>query len=215
MRILSNRRCQLIRTLRKQSKVSVWRSFLGRGHPILVPPAKLAISSGKVALAVILLLTFAAVAYISVAPGPATNSSPTGQYTTVGSVRSTTSTVSTSTNNLVSSQTQTSQSSVTTSDLILEGGLSGAQKPGGFSGAPLNSSTKAEMVWNAPGLVSVYLHNPTGAIVFSKSASSGNYTFCVPTTGTYAFEMQSYSSQTGQWDVYVYEIRGSTCSPAG
>lgn len=161
------------------------------------------VSSGRIALALIIVLVFAVVAYIVASPGAGTGGPQNVQSTTNP-------TGSTSTTGFVE-QSQTSSQSGQASNLITEGGMSGSGKPGGSFGAPLNSSTQAEITWSAPGLVDIYVRNSTGVLVFSKSASSGNYTFCVPATGTYTAKMQASGSQTGQWSAYLYEIRRSTC----
>lgn len=199
----------------------------------MVGPASQAMSSGIVALVLILFLTFAVVAYIVIAPAPTASRPLTSQLTGSESVQTTASITGLATTTTtsrpspataaVSSATTTSSSTTlvssshnqTSNNLILEGGMSGSQKPGGTFDAPLNSSTQAETTWSAPGPVTIYLYNSTGALVFSKSGSPGNYTFCVPATGTYTEELHAYGSKVGQWNVYLYEIRGSSCTPPG
>jgi hypothetical protein len=116
----------------------------------------------------------------------------------------------------------TETQATSSSNLIPVGGESGSLGPplprSGYFEVGLNSSTYAELVWNATGAIDVYLYNSTGGLAFSKMGQeSGNYTTCVPMTGNYNVKYDdsdtSYNAPIIHVDVNAYEIKGSSCSP--
>jgi hypothetical protein len=174
-------------------------------------------SSGRIALTLIVVLVFAVVAYVVLTPGLGTNGQPTGQSTIGPTTGATTHTTTPTTGSTTESSTTLS------SNLIPEGGESGSLGPplprSGYFSVGLNSSTYAEVVWNATGAIDVYLYNSTGGLAFAKTGEeSGNYTICVPATGNYNVKFDdpdvSYNAPIIQTSVNVYELRGSVCTPS-
>ena len=188
-----------------------------RSQLTLFGSTKIGTSSGRVALVLVLVLVLSVVTYTLTGSSPKAGGMPTGQSTVGPSNSMTTNTRTHSTGSTTETQTTLSL------NLIPVGGESGSLGPplprSGYFSVGLNSSTYAEVVWNATGAIDVFLYNSTGGLAFSKTGEeSGNYTICVPATGNYNVKFDdpdvSNNAPIIQTSVNVYEIRGSVCTPS-
>ena len=187
--------------------------------PIQLPGSKMTgTSSGRAALVLMLILVFAVVSYVLLGPGSLVGGPPVGESASAPTTSSTTTSTTTHTKSSATQSQTTSPGSAIDAGGT-SGPLGGSFPKGGSFDVTLNSSMYAELVWNASGIIDVHLYNTTGGLAFSRTGQqSGNYTFCVPTTGSYNIKFQDpnvlVNAPVIQSSVYVYEIKGGACSPS-